>query len=920
MHHLTYLLEEAADQAPEYGVIVYPPGKLQTPQRITYPELRDTARRNARLLGEIEAFRPGSMVLVHLGNHTDNIIWLWSLTYAGCIPVMSTPFAHDEEAKRGHLLNLRSVINGLVCLTREGLREQFPRESILPIHTVENVLSSHPAETGHSWRDAERQVKSNPALLMLTSGSTGQSKAVPLGHDQLLASVAGKHAFHRLGAVESTLNWIAFDHVASVVEIHFHSMFAKVNQVHLHPADAIANPLVFLDLIHRHRVAYTFAPNFFLASLWTHLEESTTLSQAQWDLGCLRCLVSGGEANVVDTCVALARRLAEYKAAPNCIMPAFGMTETCAGITYHKNFPEYDLGKDHEFACLGTTVKGAQIRVTSLTDGTPVDDGVTVGNLECSGKIIFKGYYNNPRATNDAFTPDEWFSTGDLATLDSDGRLTLRGRSKDMVCINGVKYLPQEIENAVESSDIPGVTPSFTVCFSYRPPKAQTEQLVIAYLPSYGMGDVDGRLQAQDELTRVGLIMTGSRPYVLPLDAKIMSKSSLGKISRNKIKIGLENGAFKDLQEINETLIKSHRASHVVGPSTPLEKVLLQAVLEALPLSEDEVGVTTSLYNAGITSIHLIKMKQHMEKVLQRDIPTVLMMTSSTVREFATRLEESKSGYDPVVTLQPNGQKTPLWLIHPVAGEVLVFVQIASLFSDRPVHALRARGLDAGQKPFATIHEAATTYYEGIKRKQPQGPYAVVGYSYGSLLGFEVAKRLDQNGDEVKFFGSLDLPPFHGEVISQSSWTLSLLHLASSISIIPEETMGTLEDELRGLSQDETIQQVIRLASPDRLAELGMDATSLMAWTHVSYAMTQATRGYEPNGQTSCIDAFYTEPSSGLGMTKAKWLAKHHQWAQFGRFETRFHELQGLHYRLFDEENVHAVYKVLTKAMAARGV
>ena len=61
-----------------------------------------------------------------------------------------------------------------------------------------------------------------------------------------------------------------------------------------------------------------------------------------------------------------------------------------------------------------------------------------IGSLEVSGPVVFQGYYNDESATQDAFTSDGWFKTGDLGLLDSKGRLRLTGRDKDIIVINGL--------------------------------------------------------------------------------------------------------------------------------------------------------------------------------------------------------------------------------------------------------------------------------------------------------------------------------------------------------------------------------------------------------------------------------------------------------------------------------------------------
>lgn len=60
------------------------------------------------------------------------------------------------------------------------------------------------------------------------------------------------------------------------------------------------------------------------------------------------------------------------------------------------------------------------------------------------------------------------------------------------------------------------------------------------------------------------------------------------------------------------------------------------------------------------------------------------------------------------------------------------------------------------------MDEMASNYTSAVKHTQPKGPYAIAGYSYGGVVAFEVAKRLEAMGDEVKFMGLINIPPHIG--------------------------------------------------------------------------------------------------------------------------------------------------------------
>jgi non-ribosomal peptide synthetase component E (peptide arylation enzyme) len=72
------------------------------------------------------------------------------------------------------------------------------------------------------------------------------------------------------------------------------------------------------------------------------------------------------------------------------------------------------------------------------------------GELQIRGVNLFAGYYDNPDANAEAFTDDGWFRTGDLSVIDTDGNMSLTGRSKDIINRGGVKYNPLDIERLLD--------------------------------------------------------------------------------------------------------------------------------------------------------------------------------------------------------------------------------------------------------------------------------------------------------------------------------------------------------------------------------------------------------------------------------------------------------------------------------------
>lgn len=121
------------------------------------------------------------------------------------------------------------------------------------------------------------------------------------------------------------------------------------------------------------------------------------------------------------------------------IAMGYGTTETAPLITFaHQD--NYVAG-----SC-GVAVKHMEVKVLS-------DDPENVaGELVCRGINVMKGYYKNQEATDAVIDKDGWFHTGDLATMDADGHIFVRGRSKNMLLgPNGQNIYPEEIEDKLNS-------------------------------------------------------------------------------------------------------------------------------------------------------------------------------------------------------------------------------------------------------------------------------------------------------------------------------------------------------------------------------------------------------------------------------------------------------------------------------------
>ncbi|KAK7180424.1 nonribosomal peptide synthetase [Paraphaeosphaeria sporulosa] len=798
----------------------------------------------------------------------------------------------DEDADSGYGTNISSNAS-----VQEDKPEEYYRDSIEQL--TQESTSLH-----------------DVAALMLTSGSTGSAKAVCLKHEQILAACRGKLSHMPLAPKDTVLNWIGLDHVGSLTELHLTAMVAGCDQIQVATADIITDPLLFLRLLSKHKVARTFAPNFMLAKLQQTLDSAAASDTSGIDLSHLRYLISGGEPNGVETCVQISTHLQKLGApTPNIITPGFGMTETCAGSIYSRDCPNVDVASRTEFTALGTCIPGIDMRVSE-------------GGLEVRGPIVFQRYFNNPEATKAAFTDDGWFRTGDTATIDASSVLRLVGRSKDLLIVNGVKYLPHELEMAIDQAEIAGVTLSCVVCFAYRPADATTEHIQIVYERAYDTQDIEARMRALQGIIRTVASFTGAQPRVLPLSPGILERSTLGKLSRAKVRASLLKGDYRGEIDINTEALQMYREQHARQPDSITEKRLIK-VFRDLELGSLDMGIDTPILDTGVTSVDLIRLKRVAQDTFDiKDIPLITIMTYTTIRTLATAIEvlqgsqaQRTTSYDPIITLQPNGDKTPLFLVHPGIGEMLVFLGLVQYFPDRPIHAMRARGLNEGEQPFTSQDEIVTEYHRALKAKQSQGPYALAGYSYGSMLAFEIAKLLEKNGDIVQFLGSFNLPPHIKTRMRTLDWTAGMVHIARFCSIITEQRSEELMLELRPLPHEQQVALLLAESNPKRCAELALTQAGLHNWTDVSWSLQRIGWDYEPSSDVSHMDIFYCQPLKTVAKNRVEYRKNHlNRWVNFIRNDLKFWEVDGEHYTMIGPEHVPKFQQTLKMALAARGL
>jgi len=448
-------------------------GEPDQPYRRTWSELHALARRIAGRLADA-GLKSGQAVAVLAGAPVEIApvaqgIWL----AGGSMTMLHQPTARtDLEVWRDDTVRVLRMIDARMVVLGS------PFEPMAPVLEANGIVYHRAADLatdgGADFTPVDTP-EDAPALLQLTSGSTAEPKAVRITHRNLFSNL--RDASGHLGSDETgvMVSWLPMFHDMGMVGCLLMPMISGLELVSVTPADFLSRPLLWADLISRHRGTITAAPNFAYALLAKRLRRQA--KPGEFDLSTLRFALSGAEpvepADVED----LLDAGKPFGLRPEAILPAYGMAETTLAVSFSEcgaglvvDEVDADLlaalrravpatkGNTRRLATLGPLLKDLEARIIDEHGNVMPPRGV--GVIELRGESLTPGY-----TTMGGFIPaqDEhgWYDTGDLGYMLENGHIVVCGRVKDVIIMAGRNIYPTDIERA--AGRVEGVRPGCAV-------------------------------------------------------------------------------------------------------------------------------------------------------------------------------------------------------------------------------------------------------------------------------------------------------------------------------------------------------------------------------------------------------------------------------------------------------------------------
>ncbi|MFC7531121.1 long-chain fatty acid--CoA ligase [Actinoplanes sp. GCM10030250] len=438
MLNLSVLLEDSARHHPERDAVVL------GPRRLTYAQVNAAANQVANLLVS-RGIRPGDKVALSCPNLPYFPVVYYGILKAGAVVVPLNVLLKGREI--GYHLN-DSQAKAYFCfegtaelpMGAEGHAgfgqtdgcEQFFLITADPAAAspIEGAETMGAALAGQSPVFETVQLpETDPAVILYTSGTTGQAKGAELSHSNLvLNALTCNRLFGSQPATDTHL----------LVLPLFHSFGSTVN---MNAGFATAATLVLLprfdaaaavQLLQSENVTFFAGVPTMYWGLLNALGEGVDVDRIARNM---RVAVSGGSSLPVEIIKAVKERFGVT------ILEGYGLSETSPVATFS------DPGSDPRPGSIGIPIWGVEVKLIDAEWNT-VGGSDEIGEIAIRGHNIMRGYYNRPEATAEVMR-DGWFRTGDLARRDKDGFYYIVDRAKDMIIRGGFNVYPREIEEVL---------------------------------------------------------------------------------------------------------------------------------------------------------------------------------------------------------------------------------------------------------------------------------------------------------------------------------------------------------------------------------------------------------------------------------------------------------------------------------------
>jgi amino acid adenylation domain-containing protein len=724
--------------------------------------------------------------------------------------------------------------------------------------------------TGQAGRQAHKipGVSSDPnrrAYVIYTSGSTGQPKGVEIEHHSLTNLVCAYQKQLEITARDRTTLFanVAFD--VSVADV-WPTLCAGGSLV-VPPDKLYQNPDGLIAWLAAQEITWTFVP--------TGLAE--ILFARPWPAQMpLRFLMTAGD-----------RLRARPPQHISClVLNGYGPTENTVISTWSVVHAQNGNAK---LPAIGQPI--ANVRAYVLDESQQLVRKGEPGELYLGGEQVARGYLGKPALSAERFVADPFtgrpgdrmYRTGDWVRWLADGELDFLGRRDDQVKIRGNRVELGEIEAALLAH--PAVRQACCLPLSDH---GVATGIVAHLVPANDGGDLSAELRSH----------LGARLPDSMLPSRFVFHGHLPLTPHGKV----DRAALVNFHP-KITALPQAEAS-LDGLEIALSRLWHSLLPEAGKSAAD-----TTFSALGGDSLLMVRLMLGVEEFTNQrlEASTFLMQPTFSGLCQAVQTRMLRTEFQPVLALRKQGTRPPIFCVYHMGGDIEEYFDLAEAFGDdQPVFGIRSPALEDPSRLPASMEAAAAEVLRSIRKVQPQGVPALVGYSWANLLAFEVARQLAEK-EGISCFTALigaNAP------MRPTPFTARLAHFVRSL---PAWILESIMDDKNRWQRLSSWQ---RKLVHGKLTELHLPASSSPVARHMIALMEE----YRPLPESGVsVDLFRDRHSyHARPHPLHAWEADNLPdagWNDWTREQVRVHWLEGDHYSIVRPPAVSGLAQSILQAM-----
>lgn len=834
------LFEAQVEKSPEATAVVSENGRL------TYDQLNRRANQLARYLQK-QGVGPETIVGISLPRSPEMLVSIWGILKAGGAYLPLDP-TYPAERLAFMLQDARPKL----VLAQSGEANtaiaNLPATSLLYLDEDGSKIGQE--EEGNLPQTAAAD---NLAYIIYTSGSTGKPKGVLLQHRGLVNfTLALIEAYGLGGNHQHVLQFASLSFDASIPEI-FTALLSGA-ALYLPPQETIMAPDKLHGYLQRNQINLITMPPTMLRLLPAD------------DLPALQVVISAGEACTPD----LVRRWGYGRRFFN----GYGPTEATVGPSLHEVDPA-NLPAQAASVPIGQPIANMQIYLLDK-EQRPVPVGIP-GEIYIGGVGLARGYLNRPELTAERFVqlpvngdqaPVTVYRTGDLARRLADGTLEFLGRVDNQVKLRGFRIELEEIEAILAQHEAVA-----TAVATVREDRPGDKQLVAYLIPA---GDT-----AVEEITYHQWLQQKLPAYMVP--ARFITLDSLPLLPNGKV----------DRKRLPAPNRQRESAGHT-PPTNDLEAAMVQIWQDVLGVQP--IGITDDFFALGGHSLLAVRVIAQMQQKTGVTMQLADLFQTPTIAGLAAliRRQENTTESPALIGLQTNGEKRPLFFIHPSGGSVHWYTELArNLDGERPFYGIQAQGIYGDAPLHTTVEEMAAAYIPLVREQQPEGPYLIGSWSMGVVVAYEMAQQLAAQGLAVAALIMLDQGPVlpAEEPEDDAAYYVQVFGKHVPLSLDRLRQMTAAEQVTHVLAEAQKVGWVMPDVTPEQFHQ----------FVRVLRTHTEAWRAYKPRPYPGQITLFRAE------IQEAPALTPDLGWGKLAAGGVTIRETPGDHLSMIQEPHVQAL-------------